>query len=146
MKRKRRKGQGEGAEDRCGRGWGVCLKWSNILLVVARSPRRNSCYPFYVFIFDILILHFFFVRFPSIPWIRSEGVFRFRSSRSGITYMLLIWFCCFSFIVNVFVYWRNYFLNEKQFILMLVLFFSMFLFNQINEQKIFNILLDIFQK
>jgi hypothetical protein len=42
--------KGEGAEDRCGWGWGMCLKWSNILLVVARSPRlkllrRNSCYP-----------------------------------------------------------------------------------------------------
>jgi hypothetical protein len=34
-----------------GWGWGVCLKWSNILLVVARSPRLkplrwNSCYSF----------------------------------------------------------------------------------------------------
>jgi hypothetical protein len=42
--------EGEGAEDRFGWGWGVCLKWSNILLVVSRSPRlkslrRNSCYP-----------------------------------------------------------------------------------------------------
>jgi hypothetical protein len=42
--------EGEGGENRCGWGWGVCLKWSNILLVVARSPRlkwlrRNSCYP-----------------------------------------------------------------------------------------------------
>jgi hypothetical protein len=43
--------EGEGGEDTCGWGWGVCLKWSNILLVAARSPRlkslrRNSCYPF----------------------------------------------------------------------------------------------------
>jgi hypothetical protein len=34
--------EGEGGEGQW--GWGVCLKWSNILLVVARSPRRNSCY------------------------------------------------------------------------------------------------------
>ncbi len=42
--------KGEEGEDSCGWGWEVCLKWSNILLVVARSPRlkslrRNSCYP-----------------------------------------------------------------------------------------------------
>jgi hypothetical protein len=34
--------EGEGGGEQW--GWGVCLKRSNILLVVARSPRRNSCY------------------------------------------------------------------------------------------------------
>jgi hypothetical protein len=41
----------------------VCLKWSNILLVVARSPRlkslrRNSCYPENVT--KILLNHIYF--------------------------------------------------------------------------------------
>jgi hypothetical protein len=40
--------EGEGGRGQW--GWGVCLKWSNILLVVARNPRlkslrRNFCYP-----------------------------------------------------------------------------------------------------
>jgi hypothetical protein len=41
-----------------GEGGGVCLKWSNILLVVARSPRlkslrRNSCYPLIYFVLKV---------------------------------------------------------------------------------------------
>ncbi len=42
-----------------GEGWGVCLKWSNILLVAARSLRlkslrRNSCYPFILFLWKVI--------------------------------------------------------------------------------------------
>jgi hypothetical protein len=51
--------EGEGGKGQW--GWGHPLKWSNILLVVARSPRlkslrQNSCYPSYCYVIFSLLL------------------------------------------------------------------------------------------
>lgn len=52
----------------------------------------------------------------------------------------------FSCIVNVYVYWRNYFLNVKPFISMLVRFSSMFWWSLIRKTKMLNIWSDISRK